>query len=112
MANRLSTDPLNTVLQKANIGLQWLLTRKGDGSWNHFDANMFVRASKELTEPDIQVQMIPIVADRTEAGFSSDHGVTFLVCLLAQKSRGTVKIKSADTARQPLPSSPESRLSS
>lgn len=90
-----------TLLQKAKVGLQWLLTKKGDGSWNHFDANMFVRTSEELAEPDIQVQMIPIVADRTEAGFSNNHGVTFLVCLLGEKSRGTVKIKSADMARQP-----------
>jgi len=54
-----------------------------------------------LTEPDIQIQMIPIVSDRTAAGFSNSHGVTFLVCLLAEKSRGTVKIKSGDMARQP-----------
>jgi choline dehydrogenase len=90
-----------TLLQKAKIGLQWLLTKKGDGSWNHFDSNMFIRTSEELTEPDIQIQMIPIVADRTDEGFSEDHGVTFLVCLLAEKSRGTVKIKSGDMARQP-----------
>ena len=90
-----------TLLQKAKIGLRWLLTRKGIGSWNHFDSNMFIRTSEELTEPDIQIQMIPIVADRTGDGFSKDHGVTFLVCLLAEKSRGTVKIKSGDMARQP-----------
>jgi choline dehydrogenase len=89
-----------TLLQKAKIGLQWLLTKKGIGSWNHFDANMFIRTSEELTEPDIQIQMIPIVADGGENS-SDDHGVTFLVCLLAEKSRGTVKIKSADMSRQP-----------
>ncbi len=90
-----------TLLQKAKIGLQWLLTKKGIGSWNHFDSNMFIRTAEELNEPDIQVQMIPIIADRTEAGFSERHGVTFLVCLLAEKSRGSVRIKSADMARQP-----------
>lgn len=88
-------------LQKAKIGLQWLLTKTGIGSWNHFDANMFIRSATELTEPDIQIQMIPIVAERTDAGFSDSHGVTFLVCLLAENSRGTVKIKSSDMARQP-----------
>ena len=89
------------LLQKAKIGLQWLLFKTGDGSWNHFDANMFVRTSDELDEPDIQIQMIPIVADRVEDGFSNDHGVTFLVCLLAEKSRGSVKITSKDMADQP-----------
>ena len=89
------------LLQKAKTGLQWLLMKKGDGSWNHFDANMFIRTAEDLEEPDIQIQMIPIVADRNEGGFSDDHGVTFLVCLLAEKSRGTVKIKSANMADQP-----------
>ena len=87
--------------QKAKIGLQWLLTKKGVGSWNHFDANMFIRTLEELDEPDIQVQMIPIVAAREGSGFSDQHGVTFLICLLAEKSRGSVKIKSGDMSRMP-----------
>ncbi len=88
--------------QKAKIGLQWLLTKTGIGSWNHFDANMFIRTLEELDEPDIQVQMIPIVADREASGFSNQHGVTFLICLLAEQSRGSVKIKSGDMSRMPL----------
>ena len=91
-----------TLWQKAKIGLQWLLTKTGIGSWNHFDANMFVRTLDGLDEPDIQIQMIPIVADREATGFVDDHGVTFLVCLLAEKSRGSVKIKSDDMARMPV----------
>ena len=89
------------LLQKARTGLQWLLAKKGDGSWHHFDANMFIRTLEELDEPDIQIQMIPIVANDTQEGFMDEHGVTFLVCLLAEKSRGTVKIKSTDMAVQP-----------
>lgn len=87
-------------LRKAITGLKWLLFKTGDGSWNHFDANMFVRTAETLDEADIQVQMIPIVADRV-AGHSKKHGVTFLVCLLAEKSRGSVKINSKDMADQP-----------
>jgi choline dehydrogenase len=91
-----------TLWQKAKIGLQWLLTKTGIGSWNHFDANMFIRTLEELDEPDIQIQMIPIVADREDSSFSDEHGVTFLICLLAEKSRGSVKIKSGDMSRMPL----------
>ena len=89
------------MLRKAKTGLQWLLTKKGDGSWNHFDANMFIRTSASLDEPDIQVQMIPIVSSTMTEDFSKTHGVTFLVCLLAEQSRGSVKISSADMTRQP-----------
>jgi len=89
------------LLEKAKTGLQWLLFKTGNGSWNHFDANMFIRTAEELEEPDIQIQMIPIVADRAKEGFIEDHGVTFLVCLLAAKSRGTVKVTSKNMADQP-----------
>jgi len=90
------------LLGKATAGLQWLLFKKGDASWHHFDANMFIRTSEDLEEPDIQIQMIPIVADRNEAGdFSEEQGVTFLVCLLVEKSRGSVRINSPDTAVAP-----------
>jgi choline dehydrogenase len=89
------------LLRKAKIGLQWLLTKTGDGSWNHFDANMFIRTSQDLNEPDIQIQMIPIIASGVGEDFSDEHGVTFLVCLLAEKSRGSVKIKSGEMARPP-----------
>lgn len=86
---------------QAKIGLKWLFQKKGIGSWHHFDANMFIRTLEELDEPDIQIQMIPIIANSIEEGFSNDHGVTFLVCLLSEDSRGTVKITSPEMADQP-----------
>lgn len=89
------------LLRKAMIGLNWLLLKKGDGSWNHFDANMFIRTLKELDEPDIQIQMVPMVDGRPQEGFSDEHGLTFLICLLAEKSRGSVKISSSDNASPP-----------
>ena len=79
---------------KAKIGLQWMLMKKGIASWHHFDANMFIRTQEALEEPDIQIQMIPIIATDVEEGFVDDHGVTFLVCLLGEQSRGSVKIAS------------------
>ncbi len=89
------------LMQKAVIGMKWLFAKKGDGSWNHFDANMFIRTLDTLDEPDIQVQMIPIIAEPPEEGFCDEHGVTFLVCLLSEKSRGSVKINSVSMQDQP-----------
>jgi len=92
-------DPISMagvgLLEQAKIGLQWLFQKKGVGSWHHFDANMFIRTKEDLDEADIQVQMIPIIATDVSDGFIDDHGVTFLVCLLAEQSRGSVKINSA-----------------
>jgi len=89
------------LLKQAQIGLQWFTQKKGIGSWNHFDANMFIRTCEGLDEADVQVQMIPIIANPIEEGMCNDHGVTFLVCLLAEKSRGTIKVSSADMGVQP-----------
>lgn len=89
-----------SLFKQAMIGLKWLLFKKGIGSWNHFDANMFTRSSPDLDEADIQIQMIPMLAG-ISAGYPKEHGVTFLVCLLAETSRGTVKIRSKDMMDPP-----------
>lgn len=89
------------LLKQAKIGLQWLFSKSGIGSWHHFDANMFIKTMAELDEADIQVQMVPIIATNVDEDPVDEHGVTFLVCLLDEKSRGSVTIKSSDMAVNP-----------
>ena len=84
------------IFKQIKIGLQWMLFNTGIGAWHHFDANIFTRSAAELDEADIQLQMIPLLANAVTDDFSKEHGVTFLVCLLAEVSRGSVKIRSTD----------------
>lgn len=99
------SDPISMagigIFAKIKAGLQWLLFKKGLASWHNFDANMFIRTKDDLDEADIQIQMIPIIAGDVEDGFIDDHGVTFLVCLLSETSRGSVKITSSNIQDQP-----------
>lgn len=91
-----------TLWQKLKIGMQWAFFKKGLGSWNHFDGNMFVKSKASLAETDLQIQMVPLIAHGIEKGIGDEHGITFVLCLLAEKSRGSIKIKSRDAAESPL----------
>lgn len=99
------SDPISMAnlskLQQLKAGLSWILFKRGLASWHNFDACMFIRTLDELEIPDIQIQMIPILAGDPGAPVPKDHGVTFLVCLLDEKSRGSVKINSADMTDSP-----------
>ena len=44
----------------------------------------------------MQIQLIPLIANGIEEGVGDEHGITFVLCLLSEKSRGSVKIKSRD----------------
>jgi len=88
--------------QKLKIGVQWTFFKKGLGSWNHFDGNMFVKSKEGLAETDLQIQMVPLIAHGIEKGIGDEHGITFVLCLLAEKSRGSIKIQSRDAAESPL----------
>lgn len=88
--------------QKLKIGMQWTFFKKGIGSWNHFDGNMFVKSKEDLAETDLQIQMVPLIAHGIEKGIGDEHGITFVLCLLAEKSRGSVKIQSRDAKDSPL----------
>lgn len=91
-----------SLLQKLKIGMQWTLFKKGIGSWNHFDGNMFVKSQDSLSEADLQIQMVPLIAHGIEKGVGKEHGITFVLCLLAEKSRGSVRIQSTDAAASPI----------
>jgi len=88
--------------QKLKIGMQWTFFKKGIGSWNHFDGNMFVKSKDDLAEADLQIQLGPLIAHGIEKGVGDEHGITFILCLLAEKSRGSIKIQSRDAKESPL----------
>jgi len=91
-----------TLWQKLKIGVQWTFFKTGLGSWNHFDGNMFVKSKEGLEETDLQIQMVPLIAHGIEKGIGDEHGITFVLCLLAEKSRGSIKIQSRDAGESPL----------
>lgn len=90
------------IFQQLWIGIQWILFKKGLGSWNHFDGNMFIKSLEELDEADLQVLMVALIANGIEEGIGDEHGITFVLCLLSEKSRGSVKIQTKNAEDSPL----------
>jgi choline dehydrogenase len=86
---------------KAWIGLSWLLTKRGLGATNHFEANGYIRSRAGLRHPDIQYHFLAgaIAYD----GSSAVKGHGFQVHLGANKpnSRGHVRLTSPDPAAAP-----------
>ncbi len=80
------------LLSKARVGLEWLLFKTGDGAINHFEAGAFVRSKPGVDYPDIQFHF------GEPAG---EHGFQVHVGPMRSKSRGWVKLRSADPQDTP-----------
>lgn len=83
-------------------GLQYLLANKGPVTTTGIEACLFFDPDGG-TRPTIQLYCAPIVyLDRDVSAAEPTWGVTFTSCLLRPRARGTVKLRSADPADQPL----------
>lgn len=82
-------------LGKVWIGLRWALGAGGLGSTNHFEAGAFVRSSRAVDWPDVQMHFLPAAVRYDGRQALRGHG--FQVHLGANKpfSRGSVAIVSA-----------------
>ncbi|ODT83954.1 MAG: sorbosone dehydrogenase [Pelagibacterium sp. SCN 64-44] len=83
-------------------GLQYLLFNSGPVTTTGIEACLFFDPDGG-ERPTIQLYCAPIVyQDRDVAKARPTWGVTFTSCLLRPKARGTVRLRSADPAAQPL----------
>ncbi len=86
---------------KALIGLKWLLFKKGLGASNHFEAGGFIRSEAGLRWPDIQFHFLPAAVNYNGTGVSGDHGFMIATGPNKGKSRGHVRVRSADPHQHP-----------
>ncbi len=83
-------------------GLQYLLFNSGPVTTTGIEACLFYDPDGG-DRPTIQLYCAPIVyQDRDVSKARPTWGVTFTSCLLRPKARGTVRLRSADPAAQPL----------
>ncbi len=89
-------------LWSALAGLQYLLTRKGPVASSLFETGGFWWADREAAQPDIQLHLG--LGSGIEAGVAAmpQGGVTLNSALLRPRSRGTVRLASADPLAAPL----------
>ena len=86
---------------KMNIGLQWLLQKKGLGASNHFESCGFIRSSVEAQWPDIQYHFLPGAIGYDGKSAYGGDGYQAHVGFNKPKSRGDITIRSANPQDKP-----------
>ncbi len=89
-------DIMQSRLQMAKVGLQYLLTRTGPLAISAGQVGIFTKSSPQLEAPDLQFHFIVFSADRPAEGLHPFSGFTQNVCQLRPESRGIIALKSAD----------------
>ena len=90
------------IWSKALIGAQWLFTGKGLGASNQFEACAFIRSRAGIDYPDIQYHFLPIAVRYDGKVAAGGHGFQAHVGPMRSKSRGSVTLRSADPADNPV----------
>ena len=96
-----SLAPYWSLWGKALVGAQWLLTRKGLGASNNFEACGFIRRRAGIAYPDIQYHFLPIAVRYDGKTAANGHGFQAHVGPMRSKSRGSVSLRSADPKDAP-----------
>ncbi|WP_206110535.1 choline dehydrogenase [Pannonibacter phragmitetus] len=89
------------LISKALIGAQWLFTGTGLGASNQFEACAFIRSRAGIDYPDIQFHFIPFAVRYDGKAAAEGHGFQAHVGPMRSKSRGAVRLRSADPLDKP-----------
>ena len=86
---------------KALIGVQWMLTGKGLGASNQFEACAFIRSKAGIEYPDLQYHFLPIAVRYDGKVSAHGHGFQVHTGPMRSRSRGSVTLRSADPKAPP-----------
>ncbi|MDE0705152.1 MAG: choline dehydrogenase [Rhodospirillaceae bacterium] len=89
------------LLQMALIGMRWIAFRSGLGATNHFESGGFIRSQPGVRWPDIQYHFLPLAASYDMSQRVRCHGYQAHAGPMRSKSRGTVRLASADPRAAP-----------
>ncbi|HUN27963.1 MAG TPA: choline dehydrogenase [Steroidobacteraceae bacterium] len=87
--------------RKLLIGLRWILTKEGLGATNHFETGGFIRSRAGVRYPDIQFHFLPLAVSYDGTSAAREHGFQAHVGPMRSKSRGSVRLASADPRASP-----------
>ena len=101
-----STQPITLysstgLLARGLIGARWLLRRSGLGATNHFESCGFIRSRPGIRYPDIQYHFLPLAVSYDGRSLATEHGFQAHVGPMRSKSRGCIKLRSADPMDKP-----------
>ena len=87
--------------KQAAVLLEWLLTKKGWGTSNHFEAGGFIRSRIGVPHPDLQYHFFPVAANYDGSSPAKGHGFQAHVGPMRPTSRGYVRTVSSDPRKFP-----------
>lgn len=91
-------NPWNKML----VGMEWYLFKTGVGATNHFESGAFIRSRPGVKHPDLQYHFLPMAVRYDGRNPSDRHGYQAHVGPMRSRSRGFVKLASADPREAPL----------
>lgn len=86
---------------RPRIGLEWLLTRGGLGATSFFEVGAFFRSGPEAAYANMQHEFLPFLADFQAGRVRIDHGYQYFLSQMRPKSRGWLRLRSADPDTHP-----------
>ncbi len=86
---------------RALIGARWLLRKDGLGATNHFETCGFIRSRAGVQYPDIQYHFLPMAVAYDGSALAQEHGFQAHVGPMRSKSRGWVRLASANPFDKP-----------
>ena len=86
---------------KALIGMRWVACKTGLGATNHFESGGFIRSKVGVRWPDIQYHFLPLAASYDMQEQVRRHGYQAHAGPMRSKSRGSVRLASADPSEPP-----------
>jgi choline dehydrogenase len=89
------------LFRRGLIGAEWLLRGRGLGASNHFEAGGFIRSRAGVRYPDIQFHFLPMAVAYDGSALAKEHGFQAHAGPMRSKSRGWVRLRSADPADPP-----------
>jgi len=83
------------------IGARWFFRKDGLGATNHFESCGFIRSKPGVEWPDLQYHFLPAAMSYDGSTAFSGHGFQVHIGHNKPRSRGSVKVQSADPAQSP-----------
>lgn len=86
---------------QVKLGLNWMLFKRGLGTTNFFESGAFLRSSDRYDYPNVQFEFLPLTRVLKNGRLTAVPGFQFWLDLSRPKSRGRVKLRSADPGAAP-----------
>ena len=82
-------------------GAKWLLAKRGLGVSNYFEVGAFFRSNESVSYPNLQHEFFPMIGEFYRGEARVMDGFQYFTSVMRPKSRGTVRLKSADPSIAP-----------